>query len=143
MPPVQPVRVNDGVPVRVTATAWFDKGATLFLATGQPTPATSRVSCTVVHAGRTEDRSRPAAAWVGHRARDGVSLAPAVHVGSLDDGDVLRCDGAALEQAAAWLLPTSTGVRPVPLALVLAGIACLGLALATNPRVRGMTVFGR
>lgn len=141
-------RVASNVVAPVGATPWFDSGSTLFAApVGEergPQPPPAAWGCVLVTDGvETELVRRPDRDAVGTRVVDGFSVVPVVTVGPTDEAAELLCTGLAAQSTAGmWLLATNPGVSRTPLALVLGGIALLGLAAAAHPRGRGLRPFG-
>ena len=80
--------------------------------------------------------------FVGSRVLEGEPYVPVVAVGTTAEGDQLRCDPATGDTTAVVAMPTDVGVRAVPLAFVVGGIAALGIAGLLHPRGRGIRRFG-
>ena len=139
-PRQQPTRIEVNTWVQLTPTPLFDQGTTVFASPtsdGMP-PTASSLACRIESgSGEAAEVVQQELASVGSRVRDDVSLLPALHLGRIKDGSRLMCQGAFLAQGEAWVLPTQPARSPGGMALIVAGVDCLGLAVLTNPRVRG------
>ncbi|MFV0452991.1 MAG: hypothetical protein ACK5LS_12265 [Propioniciclava sp.] len=136
-----PVQITRGADIELTGTPVFDAGATIFatpLSNGAP-PSRSALDCTISRGGNTVAMNEPPPEPLGSRVRGKVSLVPALTLGRPHPGDRLSCGGAYLDHGVAWVLPTHPSRSAGGMAMVIGAVGCLGLAVLTNPRLRGFT----
>lgn len=142
-------RVESNVAVVLGESPWFDPGSTLFAAPvgdeRSPQPGPAQWACLLIDAeGERELVRRPDRDQIGTRVVDGVSVVPVVTIGATRIPTELLCTGVAAQSTSGmWVLPTDPGVQRAPLALVVGGIALLGMAAVVHPRGRGIRPFGR
>lgn len=142
-------RVESNVSVALGESPWFDPGNTLFAAPvgdeRSPQPGPAQWGCLLTDAqGERELVRRPDRDQIGTRVVDGVSVVPVVTIGPTRTPVDLLCTGVAAQSTSGmWVLPTDPGMQRAPLALVVGGIALLGLAAVVHPRGRGLRPFGR
>lgn len=141
-PRQQAVQIHPNAWVDLTVTPLFDPGASIFAAPDSDgaTPSPAGLACTIqVRGGVGREAIEPASPDIGSRVRDGEALAPIINLGRVPGGSRLLCQGAYLNHGLAWVLPSEPARSPAGMALIVAGVGCLGLAVLTNPRVRGYT----
>jgi len=138
------VRLSPGVPASLTPSPLFDPGSTVFAQGEDEDPADpASWGCVLLRDGAEVSlQVRPDFDAVGSRVLEGEPYVPVVAVGTTVEGDRLRCDPATADTVALAVMPTDLGVRAVPLAFVVGGIAALGIAGLLHPRGRGIRRFG-
>lgn len=143
-PRTEVVRLSPGVPASLTPSPLFDPGSTVFARGEDEDPADpSAWGCVLLRdGGQVNLQVRPDFDAVGSRVLEGEPYVPVVAVGATVEGDQLRCDPATGDTISVVVMPTDVGVRAVPLAFVVGGIAALGVAGLLHPRGRGIRRFG-
>lgn len=138
------VRLTAGTVAAVTPSPLFDPGSTVFARGEDKDPAEPAVwKCVLLRDGaEAELQVRPDFDAVGSRVLDGEPYVPVVTVGTTVAGDRIRCDPVTADTIALAVMPTDVGVRAVPLAFVVGGIAALGIAGLLHPRGRDLRRFG-
>lgn len=138
------VRLPPGVPVAVSSSPIFDPGSTIFAQGEDSDPPEPLVwKCTLIRDGvERQLEVKPDFDSVGSRVLKGEPYVPIVAVGTTVVGDQVRCDPPATATSDLAVMPTDVGVRSVPLAFVVGGIAALGIAGLVHPRGRGVRRFG-
>lgn len=140
----QVVRLTAGTVAPVAPSPLFDPGSTVFAQGEDEDPAEpASWGCTLLRDGaQVELQVRPDFDAVGSRVLVGEPYVPVVTVGTTVAGDQVRCDPVTADTIALAVMPTDVGVRAVPLAFVVGGIAALGIAGLLHPRGRGIRRFG-
>lgn len=138
------LELEPGAPSSLAASPIFDPGSTVF-ARGEDSEAAEPAdwNCTLEREGRRDELLvRPDFDAVGSRVVRGVPFVPVVTVGTTLAGDVVQCDPAVGLPSELFVMPSDVGVRAVPLAFVVGGIAGLGIAGLLHPSGRGIRRFG-
>lgn len=134
------VAITSGTQVSLGATPRFSAGVTLFVRESDIRKAEpASWQCTL----EREGNARPLSVLgdverSGTRVVDGQSVWPALVVGVTRESDSLSCPNLPMS---AWSMPTDAGISRTPLAMVVGGIAALGLAALVHPRSRGLGRF--
>lgn len=138
------VRLSAGTAATLTASPLFDPGSTVFAQGEDEDPAEPAAwSCVLERDGAPVELDvRPDFDTVGSRVLGGEPYVPVVTVGRTVAGDRISCDPVTADTIALAVMPTDVGVRAVPLAFVVGGIAALGIAGLLHPRGRGVRRFG-
>lgn len=138
------VALDPGSPSSLAQSPIFDPGSTVFARGEETDPAEpAEWRCTLEQEGRVRELLvRPDFDAVGSRVVKGVPFVPVVTVGTTVAGDVVQCDPATGLPSELFVMPSDVGVRAVPLAFVVGGIAGLGIAGLLHPRGRGIRRFG-
>lgn len=138
------VRLEAGVAASVSPSPIFDPGSTVFAEGEDSDPAEPVVwRCSMIHDGvERELEVRPDFDAVGSRVLKGEPFVPVVTVGTTVAGDQVRCTPPSTLTSNLVVMPTDVGVRSVPLAFVVGGIAALGISGLIHPRGRGVRRFG-
>lgn len=138
------VRLTAGTVATLTPSPLFDPGSTVFAQGEDEDPAEpASWGCALLRDGaEVELEVRPDFDAVGSRVLVGEPYVPVVTVGTTVAGDRVRCDPVTADTIALAVMPTDVGVRAVPLAFVVGGIAALGIAGLLHPRGRGIRRFG-
>lgn len=147
MPQLEPVHLQFGVSSGLGRTPWFSAGSTVFAAVDPAAvPDPSAWGCRLQRPRSTavDLLSLPDPDLVGSRVVSDTSLTAVVTVGPTQEGSAISCSGpGAAAGTSLWVLPTDSGIPRVPLSIVVAGIALLGVAGLVHPRGRGVAPFGR
>lgn len=140
----QVVRLSPDISAAMTASPLFDPGSTIFALGEDRDPVEPELfGCSLLRDGReSELLVRPDVDSVGTRVLRGEPYVPVVVLGTTLSGDSVRCNPTLAAGEALVVMPTDVGVRSVPLAFVVGGIAALGIAGLIHPRGRGIRRFG-
>ncbi|KGN38359.1 hypothetical protein N803_11285 [Knoellia subterranea KCTC 19937] len=138
------VRLTPATPVELRASPLFDPGSTIFALGEDRDPAEPKLfGCSLLREGReAELLVRPDVDSVGTRVLRGEPYVPVVVLGTTVVGDSVTCNPTLAAGEELAVMPTDVGVRSVPLAFVVGGIAALGIAGLIHPRGRGIRRFG-